>query len=67
MSCVLLRGLGVLWLGWFLRVFDCDNCDNCDCRLIAYAACLEGTDPVRLFDKRVNARRGLFTSSYLSD
>nr|CAD1841650.1 unnamed protein product [Ananas comosus var. bracteatus] len=25
--------------------------------LIAYAACLEGTDPVRLFDKRVNARR----------
>ncbi|XP_010908008.1 uncharacterized protein [Elaeis guineensis] len=25
--------------------------------LIAYAACLEGTDPVRLLDKRVNAKR----------
>ncbi|PIA59884.1 hypothetical protein AQUCO_00400627v1 [Aquilegia coerulea] len=25
---------------------------------IAYAACLEGSDPVRLFDKRVNAKRG---------
>ncbi|MQM04496.1 hypothetical protein Taro_037296 [Colocasia esculenta] len=25
--------------------------------LIAYGACLEGSDPVRLFDKRVNARR----------
>ncbi|PKA50918.1 hypothetical protein AXF42_Ash007573 [Apostasia shenzhenica] len=25
--------------------------------LIAYAACLEGSDPVRLFDKRVNATR----------
>ncbi|PIA59885.1 hypothetical protein AQUCO_00400627v1 [Aquilegia coerulea] len=24
---------------------------------IAYAACLEGSDPVRLFDKRVNAKR----------
>ncbi|KAG6489490.1 hypothetical protein ZIOFF_050761 [Zingiber officinale] len=27
------------------------------CRMIAYAACLEGSDPVRLFDKRVNAKR----------
>ncbi|THU45044.1 hypothetical protein C4D60_Mb02t13730 [Musa balbisiana] len=27
-------------------------------RMIAYAACLEGSDPVRLFDKRVNAKRG---------
>ncbi|XP_064952342.1 uncharacterized protein LOC135605806 isoform X1 [Musa acuminata AAA Group] len=26
-------------------------------RMIAYAACLEGSDPVRLFDKRVNAKR----------
>ncbi|KAH7675220.1 NusB antitermination factor protein [Dioscorea alata] len=26
--------------------------------LIAYAACLEGSDPVRLFDRRVNAKRG---------
>ncbi|KAM0943563.1 putative NusB antitermination factor, NusB-like superfamily [Dioscorea sansibarensis] len=25
--------------------------------LIAYAACLEGSDPVRLFDRRVNAKR----------
>ncbi|CAA7399204.1 unnamed protein product [Spirodela intermedia] len=25
--------------------------------LVAYAACLEGSDPVRLFDKRVNAKR----------
>ncbi|KAL6005203.1 hypothetical protein ACLOJK_005765 [Asimina triloba] len=25
--------------------------------LIAYAACLDGSDPVRLFDKRVNAQR----------
>ncbi|KAJ6824201.1 uncharacterized protein M6B38_344280 [Iris pallida] len=25
--------------------------------MIAYAACLEGSDPVRLFDKRVNAKR----------
>lgn len=25
--------------------------------LIVYAACLEGTDPVRLFEKRLNARR----------
>ncbi|XP_077226013.1 antitermination NusB domain-containing protein [Tasmannia lanceolata] len=25
--------------------------------LIAYAACLEGSDPIRLFDKRVNAKR----------
>ncbi|XP_078437122.1 antitermination NusB domain-containing protein isoform X2 [Wolffia australiana] len=25
--------------------------------LVSYAACLEGTDPVRLFDRRVNARR----------
>lgn len=27
--------------------------------MIAYAACLEGSDPVRLFDKRVNAKRGI--------
>nr|CAN61043.1 hypothetical protein VITISV_037528 [Vitis vinifera] len=26
--------------------------------LIAYAACLEGSDPVRLFERRMNARRG---------
>ncbi|GFZ20819.1 antitermination NusB domain-containing protein [Actinidia rufa] len=26
-------------------------------RLITYAACLEGSDPVRLFEKRMNARR----------
>lgn len=25
--------------------------------MIAYAACLEGSDPVRLFDRRVNAKR----------
>ncbi|XP_024977944.1 uncharacterized protein LOC112515378 isoform X2 [Cynara cardunculus var. scolymus] len=25
---------------------------------IIYAACLEGSDPVRLFDRRINARRG---------
>ena len=29
-----------------------------DVRLITYAACLEGSDPVRLFEKRMNARRG---------
>ena len=23
-----------------------------------YAACLEGSDPIRLFEKRINARRG---------
>ncbi|KAL3571385.1 hypothetical protein D5086_025289 [Populus alba] len=26
-------------------------------RLIIYAACLEGSDPIRLFEKRMNARR----------
>ncbi|KAH7675223.1 NusB antitermination factor protein [Dioscorea alata] len=31
--------------------------------LIAYAACLEGSDPVRLFDRRVNAKRGLLIFS----
>lgn len=32
-------------------------------RSIVYAACLEGSDPIRLFEKRLNARRGnqLFT------
>lgn len=27
-------------------------------RLIVYAACLEGSDPIRLFERRVNSRRG---------
>lgn len=27
-------------------------------RMIAYAACLEGSDPVLLFEKRMNMRRG---------
>lgn len=27
-------------------------------RSIVYAACLEGSDPIRLFEKRLNARRG---------
>ena len=26
--------------------------------VILYAACLEGSDPIRLFEKRINARRG---------
>lgn len=35
-------------------------------RLILYAACLEGSDPVRLFEKRINARRGKsYVLSYL--
>lgn len=32
-------------------------------RSIAYAACLEGSDPVRLFEKRMNMRRGNALSS----
>lgn len=36
---------------------------NLSGRLIAYAACLEGSDPVRLFDRRVNAKRGLLIYS----
>jgi hypothetical protein len=27
-------------------------------RSIIYAACLEGSDPIRLFEKRLNVRRG---------
>lgn len=27
-------------------------------RLVVYAACLEGSDPIRLFEKRLNSRRG---------
>lgn len=29
-------------------------------RVILYAACLEGSDPIRLFEKRINARRGKY-------
>lgn len=28
------------------------------CRSIVYASCLEGSDPIRLFEKRINVRRG---------
>jgi len=28
--------------------------------VILYAACLEGSDPIRLFEKRINARRGKY-------
>ena len=33
-------------------------------RSIVYAACLEGCDPVRLFEKRINARRGMSECLY---
>lgn len=34
------------------------NCMLLNVRSIIYAACLEGSDPVRLFDRRINAKRG---------
>lgn len=34
---------------WFCGFID---------RLVSYAACLEGSDPVRLLEKRLNMRRG---------
>lgn len=32
-------------------------------RMTLYAACLEGSDPLRLFEKRLNARKGTFPIS----
>lgn len=34
-------------------------------RSIIYAACLEGLDPVRLFERRLNARRGNSSTSFV--
>jgi len=42
--------------GSFLEV---NRCFRVSCRrMISYAACLEGADVVRLFDRRISARRG---------
>ncbi|MBA0825645.1 hypothetical protein Goarm_010574 [Gossypium armourianum] len=32
--------------------------------LIVYASCLQGSDPIRLFEKRINAARGMYYMGY---
>jgi hypothetical protein len=40
-------------------LLEVNRCFRVSCRrMISYAACLEGTDVVRLFDRRISARRG---------
>lgn len=52
-----------LWYSWEFSLFIHRNYGLVEwifeiVRSIIYAACLEGSDPVRLFEKRMNVRRG---------